>query len=89
MMSSETPACMVQVMKTLKSAMQTSVSDLQLEWQLSGRDKLMQVPSEMPPMLSGDRLIVYAVSAGQEVRKKVLSLDKSQMRKIAHCEFAD
>ena len=89
MMSSETPACMVQVMKTLKSAMQTSVTDLHLEWHLSGRDKLVQVPSEMPPVFSGDRLIVYAVSAGQEVRKKVLSLDKSQMRKIAHCEFAD
>jgi len=59
--------CVVQVMKTLKSAMQTSVTDLQL----SGSDKLVQVPSEMPPIFSGDRMIVYAVSAGQEVRKKV------------------
>ena len=71
MMSSETPACMVQVMKTLKSAIQLPVTELQLEWQLSGSNKLVQVPSEMPPMFSGDRLIVYAVSAGQEVRKKV------------------
>jgi len=55
-------------MKTLKAAMQTSVTDLQLEWRLSGADKLVQVPSEMPPIFSGDRLIIYAINAGQQVR---------------------
>ena len=58
----------MQVMKTLKAAMQTSVTDLQLEWHLSGSDKLVQVPSEMPPIFSGDRLIIYAINAGQQVR---------------------
>jgi len=55
-------------MKTLKAAMQTSVTDLQLEWRFSGCEKLVQVPSEMPPLFSGDRLIVYAINAGQQVR---------------------
>ena len=54
-------------MKTLKAAMQTSVTDLQLEWRLSGNDKLVQVPSELPPIFSGDRLIIYAINAGQQV----------------------
>jgi len=54
-------------MKTLKAAMQTSVTDLQLEWRLSGSDKLVQVPSEIPPIFFGDRLIIYAVNAGQQV----------------------
>ena len=53
-------------MKTLKAAMQTSVTDLHLEWRLS--DKLVQVPSEMPPIFSGDRLVIYAINAGQQVR---------------------
>jgi len=57
-------------MKTLKAAMQTSVTDLQLEWRFSGSEKLVQVPSEMPPLFSGDRLIVYAINAGQQVRTK-------------------
>jgi len=55
-------------MKTLKAAMQTSVTDLQLEWRLNaGADKLLQVPSDLPPIFSGDRLIIYAVNAQQEV----------------------
>jgi len=60
------------VMKTLKAAMQTSVTDLHLEWRLSSSDKLLQVPSEMPPIFSGDRLIVYAINAGQQVRSYVI-----------------
>jgi len=55
-------------MKTLKAAMQTSVTDLQLDWRLSaGTDKLLQVPSELPPIFSGDRLIIYAINAQQQV----------------------
>jgi len=54
-------------MKTLKAAMQTSVTDLRLEWRLSGSEKLVQVPSEMPPIFSGDRLIIYAINAGKKV----------------------
>jgi len=55
-------------MKTLKAAMQTSVTDLELEWRLSGGEQLVQIQSVMPPLFSGDRLIIYAVSAGQQVR---------------------
>jgi len=54
-------------MKTLKAAMQTSVTDLQLEWNLGGSDKLLQIPSVVPPIFSGDRLIMYAINASQEV----------------------
>jgi len=66
-MACKTQVCTAQVMKTLKAAMQTSVTDLKLEWHLTGSDKLVQVPSEMPPIFSGDRLIVYAVNAEQQV----------------------
>ena len=54
-------------MKTLKAAMQTSVTDLQLEWNFGGSDKLLQIPSVIPPIFSGDRLIIYAINASQEV----------------------
>jgi len=54
-------------MKTLKAAMQTSVTDLHLDWRLSGSDKLVQVPSQMPPIFSGDRLIIYAINVLQKV----------------------
>jgi len=62
-------------MKTLKAAMQTSVTDLQLEWRLSGGDKLMQVPSVLPPIFSGDRLIIYAINTGKQVRMKASTVD--------------
>ena len=54
-------------MKTLKSAMQASVTDLQLDWELGGSPKLVQVPRQMPPLFTGDRLIVYAVNGGEQV----------------------
>jgi hypothetical protein len=54
------------VMKTLKCAMQASVTDLHLDWQLGGSPKLVQVPREMPPLFAGDRLIVYAINSGEQ-----------------------
>lgn len=55
------------VMKTLKSAMQASVTDLHLDWQLGGSAHLLQVPRELPPLFAGDRLIVYAFNTGKQV----------------------
>ena len=54
-------------MKILKCAMQVSVTDLELEWNLGGSAKLVQVPRELPPLFSGDRLIVYAVNNSDQV----------------------
>ena len=54
-------------MKTLKAAMQVSVTDLHLDWELGGSAKLVQVPRELPPLFAGDRLIVYAFNNGQQV----------------------
>jgi hypothetical protein len=54
-------------MKTLKAAMQASVTDLHLDWEIGGSAKLLQVPRELPPLFAGDRLIVYAVNNGEQV----------------------
>ena len=54
-------------MKTLKAAMQASVTELHLDWELGGSPKLMQVPRELPAMFAGDRMIVYAVNGGEQV----------------------
>ena len=54
-------------MKTLKAAMQASVTELQLEWSLGGSVEMMQVPRELPPLFAGDRLIVYAINTGKQV----------------------
>lgn len=54
------------VMKTLKLAMQATVTDLCLEWHLGGSVKLAQVPRMMPPLFAGDRLIVYAVNSSEQ-----------------------
>jgi len=64
--------------------MQTSVTDLQLEWRLSGADKLVQVPSEMPPIFSGDRLIIYAINAGQQVRCLLFDVFESTLYPTIH-----
>jgi len=58
----------MQVMKTLKSAMQAAVTDLHLDWEIAGSAKLLQVPRELPALFAGDRLIVYAVNSGEQVR---------------------
>ena len=48
-------------MKILKAAMQISVTDISLDYQLSGSPKFTQVPRQMPPIFAGDRLISYAI----------------------------
>lgn len=54
--------------------MQASVTDLQLDWQLGGSAKLVQVPRQMPPLFGGDRLIVYAINSGEQVLQCVVAL---------------
>jgi len=53
------------MMKTLKAAMQMTVTDLELKWRLSGSHKLVQIPTKIPPVIYGDPLIVYAINADQ------------------------
>jgi hypothetical protein len=64
-------------MQTLKAAMQASVTDLHLDWEIGGSAKLLQVPRELPPLFAGDRLTVYAVNNGEQV-----SYDKFQVASL-------
>ena len=43
----------------LKRALAPSVSDVHINWSLPGESKLVQTPSKVPPVFSGDRLIIY------------------------------
>ena len=56
-----------QVMKTVKAAMQVSVTDLHIDWQLSGDVQMLQVPRQLPALFAGDRLVVYAISSTNQV----------------------
>lgn len=56
------------VVKTLKAAMQPTVTDLHLDWQLSGGPcELVQMPKEMPSLFAGDRLILYAMALKDKI----------------------
>ena len=48
-------------MKTLKAAMQMNVTDVSLKWNLASPPEVQVVPKPIPPVYSGDRLILYAV----------------------------
>ena len=43
----------------LKRALAPSVSDVHINWSLPGESKLVQTPSKVPPVFSGDCLIIY------------------------------
>lgn len=48
--------------------MQPTVTDLHLDWQLSGGPcELVQMPKEMPSLFAGDRLILYAMALKDKV----------------------
>ena len=68
-----THTMLMQVTKTLKAAMQASVTSVQLDWQLGNSAKLIQVPRHLPPLFAGDRLIVYAISCSSDSQAGLLS----------------
>ena len=45
-------------MRMLKRALAPSVSDVHVSWSLPGESKLVQTPSKVPPVFSGDRLLI-------------------------------
>ena len=45
----------------LKRALAPSLSDVHINWSLPGESKLVQTPSKVPPVFSGDRLIIYGL----------------------------
>ncbi|KAJ7365508.1 von Willebrand factor A domain-containing protein 5A [Desmophyllum pertusum] len=50
-----------QVIKTLKRALQPVISDVNIAWDLAKGWTVHQIPSSLPPLFSGDRLVVYGV----------------------------
>lgn len=56
----------LQVIKTLKAAMQASITDMRLNWELSCPQHPIQLPREIPPVFSGERLIVYNIVTKDE-----------------------
>ena len=43
----------------LKRSLAPSLSDVHISWSLPGESKVIQTPSKVPPVFSGDRLIIY------------------------------
>ena len=50
-----------QVIKTLKRALQPVISDVNIAWDLAKGWTVHQVPSSLPPLFSGDRLVVFGL----------------------------
>ena len=56
---SQAICCFLKVETTLRRAMQPNVNDVTLKW---GSDiKAIHIPSELPPIFMGERMITYAV----------------------------
>ena len=51
----------LQVIKTLKRALQPVISDVSIAWDLAEGWTVHQIPSSLPPLFSGDRLVVYGI----------------------------
>ncbi|CAH3128663.1 unnamed protein product, partial [Pocillopora meandrina] len=49
------------VIKTLKRALQPVIADVGVAWELESGYTVHQIPSSLPPLFSGDRLVVYGV----------------------------
>ena len=56
----------LQVMRTLKRALQPVMSDVNVAWDLAKGWTVHQIPSSLPPLFSGDRLVVYGVLKASE-----------------------
>ncbi|XP_078351020.1 von Willebrand factor A domain-containing protein 5A-like isoform X2 [Oculina patagonica] len=54
------------VIKTLKSALQPFISDVSIAWNLTSGWTAQQIPSSVPPLFSGDRLVMYGVLKASE-----------------------
>ena len=52
---------LTQVIKTLKRALQPVISDVSIAWNLAQGWTVHQIPSSLPPLFSGDRLVVYGI----------------------------
>ena len=55
-----------QVIKTLKSALQPVITDVSLTWDLPQGWVVQQIPSSLPPLFSGDRLVIYSLLESSE-----------------------
>ena len=54
------------MIKTLKRALQPVISDINIVWDLAKGWTMHQIPSSLPPLFSGDRLVVYGVLKASE-----------------------
>ena len=55
-----------QVIKTLKRALQPVISEVSIAWDLAKGWTVHQIPSCLPPIFTGDRLVVYGVLKASE-----------------------
>ncbi|XP_068682232.1 von Willebrand factor A domain-containing protein 5A-like [Montipora foliosa] len=54
------------VIKTLKSALQPVITDVSVTWDLPQGWVVQQIPSFLPPLFSGDRLVIYGLLESSE-----------------------
>ena len=59
----------LQVIKTLKHALQPFLDDVKVNWELAGDWSVEQAPAVLPPVFLGDPLVVYGVLDGAHVQE--------------------
>ena len=70
-----------QVIKTLKRALQPVISDVVVTWNLPKDWTVTQVPSSLPPLFLGDRLVVFGVlTRPPDSRKRDDDKDRKKMK---------
>ena len=51
----------LQVIRSLKRALQPAVTDVSLEFKVDGKAEVLQSPRSLPPIFSGEKLVAYGV----------------------------
>eukprot|EP00118_Oscarella_pearsei_P020097 m.216437 g.216437 ORF g.216437 m.216437 type:complete len:819 (+) comp39869_c0_seq7:2839-5295(+) len=75
------------VMRMLKRALAPSICDVRVDWSLPGDAKAVQSPLKVPPVFSGDRLIIYGFLADLPTSDSALKCTASLKGYIGKDEF--
>ncbi len=51
----------LQVIRSLKRALQPALTDVSLEFKIDGKPEILQCPQTLPPIFAGEKLVIYAL----------------------------
>ena len=64
-------ACWMQVIRSLKRALQPAVTDVSVEFKVPPEFEVLQSPKNLPPVFNGEKMVVYAIIKQQGAHVRV------------------